>query len=93
MTIDYGRQNDIQELAQAISEAKTQGEREYYEKIAHKILNESDRIKHLREQLIKASRANDRRTIEKICNRIQYVRMDETYGKSWGSNKGNRYAN
>ena len=91
--IDYGRKFDLEELAGALLEAKTSSEKEYFERIIDRILNESDAIRYLREELIKAARVGDRRAVHKINLRIQQVRLNETNGYSWGNNRGNKNVN
>lgn len=91
--IDYGRQKDLEELTEAMQNARTTGERTHYEKIAYRILNESPKIRYLREQLIQSTRAGDNNSSKKILLKIQYARQQETNGASWGNNKGNRYVN
>ena len=88
--MDYGRQNDLEELANAIDGARSTQEREYYEKLVYRIMQESAPIRSLREELIKAFRARDMNRVKRIQEHIQKVRMDETYGKSWGNNKGEK---
>jgi hypothetical protein len=90
MNIDYGRKKDLEELAEAMKNAKSTADYEHYEKIAYRILNESDQIKRLREQLIKAMRAGDNEGVEDLTRFIQHIRMRETNGHSWGANRQNR---
>jgi hypothetical protein len=96
--MDYGRQHDLVELSEAIKNAKTGSERQHYEQIASRILNESDDIRYWRDQLIKASRLdkndrNARRRVQYCIQSIQKIRSGETAGHSWGSNSGNRMVN
>lgn len=92
--LDYGRQQDLEELAKAIKTARSNSEREHFERIAYRLLNESPAIRYLREELIKATRSGaDNYDIQKIIRRIWVVRQDETYGKSWGNSKGNKMVN
>jgi hypothetical protein len=88
--LDYGRKMDLEELAKAMENARSQSEREHYERIAHKIINESTEIKYLRHHLIGAMRENDVRGIRVITGRIQEQRMRETNGTSWGNNRNER---
>ena len=91
--IDYGRKFDLEELAESLAAAKSSSEREYFERIIYRILSESDAIRYLREELIKAARVGDRRAVHKINLRIQQVRLNETNGYSWGNNRGNKNVN
>jgi len=91
--IDYGRKMDLEELADAMKDAKSTSEREHYERIAYRILSESPEIKYWRQKLIMASRHNDLKAIDKIVQRMQNIRQHETYGKSWGNQKGNESVN
>ena len=86
--LDFGRKNDLEMLAEAMKNARSTSEKEHYEKIAHRIVTESTEIGVLRADLIQAVRASDKRAIRMIEARIQKIRQDETYGKSWGNNKG-----
>lgn len=88
--MDQGRKFDLQELAQAIDKAKSVREKEHYQAIAYRIATESAPIQSLRDELIRAFRARDMTKVKKIQEHIQYIKMGETYGKSWGSMKGNR---
>lgn len=90
MNLDHGRKFDLEELAGAIDKAKTVQEREHYERIAYRICNESAPIQSLRSELLRAFRARDIYRVKAIENHIHKIRMDETYGKSWGQNKGER---
>lgn len=91
--LDYGRKMDLEELSRAMQKANSVSEREHYEKIMWRIMGESQPIRSLRNELIKAMRAGDIRKIKRIEKHIHYIRSEETYGKSWGSNKGNRNVN
>lgn len=98
LTMDQGRKYDLEELSVAFQNARTPGEREYYERIIHSILNESDDIRYWREELLKASRGevrdkNAKRRARYCIEMITKTRQDETAGHSWGSNKGNRMVN
>lgn len=87
---DWTRKFDLEELASARRNANSQAEREHYERIADRIIRESAPIKSLREKLMLAVRANDVRAVKRIEAHIHAIRLDETNGKSWGNNKGNR---
>jgi hypothetical protein len=88
--MDQGREYDLIELSKAMDNARTVGEREHYERIAYKIMNESTKVQSLREKLIKSFRARDMTSFRAAQEEIQYWKQQETYGKSWGNNKGNR---
>ena len=87
---DITRKFDLLELAEKIKNSTSTSEREYYEKIAYIIINESTEVGVLRGDLIKAMRANDQRAIRMIRRRIQERKLEETNGGSWGSHKTNR---
>lgn len=87
------RKFDLEEIAEAIKNARSTGEREYYQRLLHKLLSESEDVKYWRENLVRAIRANDRRAIHKINLIIQDLRLRETNGRSWGNNQGNRMVN
>jgi len=84
--IDRGREIDLEELSKAMKSARTQGEREYLERIMYRIINQSTTVTSLRTELINATRAKDLNRIRKIQLHLQYVRLEETRGASWGSN-------
>jgi len=88
--LDWGRKEDLEELSNAIKEAKTNGERQHYEKIMFRILGESDDIRYWREQLLRAIRVGDDRRKQYVIRELQVIRLNETAGKSWGNSKGNR---
>jgi len=89
-TLDYGRKMDLEELDKAIEGARSIGEREYYQKIAYQIMSESAPIQSLRTELIKAFRGRDIERVKRIQEHIQRIKLEESYGHSWGNNKGNR---
>lgn len=91
--MDKTRDKDLEEITQAIKEARTQGERDYLEKIAYRIINTSAPIRSLREDLVSAVRVGDTRSVSRITAHINKIRQDETYGKSWGNDKGNKHVN
>ena len=88
--LDYGRKMDLEDVAKAIDTARTTTERERYEKLAYRIAHESAPIQSLRDRMLKAFHARDMITVHKIREHIQNVRLNETYGKSWGNNSGQR---
>lgn len=88
--MDAGRKFDLEEITRAIKRARTINEREYYERIGHRLINESAPIRSLREELIRCMRANDIPKIRRIQQHIQYIRANETNGASWGNDKGNK---
>ena len=91
--MDRSREFDLDELSEALQNAKSPGEREYYERIIYRILNESDDIKYWREQLLRATRVKDKRRIQYVIREIHMTRLSETSGASWGSNKLERTIN
>lgn len=91
MNIDYGRQLDLDQLMHARKQARTQGEREHYEQIMAQILNESEDVRYWRDKLLQAFRIGDSKGAERIMLRLQEIRLEETRGKSWGSQRGNKH--
>lgn len=90
MNLDYGRKMDLEELQKAIAGARSLREREHYEKIAFRIMNESAPVQSLRTDLISAFRAKDMHRVKAIEHHIQQIKLNESYGKSWGNNNGNK---
>lgn len=88
--MDAGRKFDLEELAEAIKNARSSGEKQLYEKLIHKILSESEDLKYWRENLLRAIRINDKKTVHRINLIIQDLRLRETNGASWGNDKGNK---
>lgn len=89
MAYDKTREPDLEELANAINNAVTNAEREFYEKIMYRLTGESENVVYWRNELMKATRvsANDRK---RYCiAKLQKIKQDETSGGSWGSNKTN----
>lgn len=90
MAIDKTREYDLEELARAITNARTPGEKEHYRRIMYSILNQSDDIRYWREELLKAARVSDTRRMRYITEKIRITRLNETNGVSWGNQKGER---
>lgn len=91
--MDQGRKFDLEEITEAIQNARSTAERQYYEKIAYRVIGESEDVRYWREELMKAIRA-DATTRKKYCiAKIQKINLDTTSGNSWGNNKGNRMVN
>lgn len=88
--MDSSRKFDLEDVAEAIKRARSVSEREYYEHLMYRLVNESTSVTSLRNDLIAAMRAGDTRVVKRIRDHINYVRAEETMGASWGSNKGNR---
>lgn len=85
--IDKGREYDLEELVKAKKQAKSQTERDHYDRIMYRIINQSTAITSLRNEMIEALRVNDTRKVKRIQQHIQAVRLEETRGTSWGQNK------
>ena len=88
MKLDYGRQQDLEMLAEGIKNARSVAEKQHYEKIVYRIINESTRVKSLRDELIRAFRVKDMAKVKRIQDQMHKIRLDETRGSSWGQNKG-----
>lgn len=93
MNLDYGRLQDLEDLTKAIKEAGSQAQKDHLKAIMERILSQSVTVSSLRNDLIRASRVGDERTVKRLVDHIQRVRMEETAGHSWGNNKGNRKTN
>lgn len=94
MNYDWTRKEDLEELAEAVENSRTQGERDYYKGMMYRLLHETDTILYWREELLKAVRSNSRDRKQYCIRMIQNAKLDATGGKAWGNNKGgNRYAN
>jgi len=93
MAYDAMRKRDLEELAEGVEHARTQGERDYYKRIMFGILNETEDILYWREELLRAVRVNEKERKNYCIEKIQRIKQDQTAGKTWGSNKGNRYVN
>ncbi len=91
--IDYARQFDLEDLDRLSKEAKTTSEKERYQKLAHKIINQSTTITSLRNEMTQAFRAGDFGKVKRIRLHIQAVRLEETRGASWGAEKQERTIN
>ena len=69
MQLDYGRQQDMEELYDAYASETSPYKREQIEKTMNKILSESGATRQLRDELIRATRVNDR-------DRMDYLRLE-----------------
>ena len=69
MQLDYGRQQDMEELFRSHESETSPYWREQIEKSMNKILSESGASRRLRDELIRATRVNDR-------NRMDYLRLE-----------------
>ena len=88
--IDKGRQFDLEELMKAKQNAKSASEREHYDRIMYRIINQSTAVASLRNELIGALRVRDMAKVKRLQQHIQRVRLEETRGTSWGQNKGEK---
>jgi hypothetical protein len=79
--IDSGRKYDLIELHTLRSKAKTGMEKERFEKVADKIMRESGAVRSRREDLIKAVRGNDIRSIKRINHELTVIKQNENYGR------------
>lgn len=69
MQLDYGRQQDMEELYDAYESETSPFRREQIEKSMNKILSESGATRQLRDELIRATRTNNR-------ERMEYLRIE-----------------
>lgn len=60
MQLDYGRQQDLELLYQDYQNMKSMHRRKQIEKLMSDIMSENNADRKLRDELIKATRANDR---------------------------------
>lgn len=90
MQIDQGRNSDLEELSRGMKNAKSVAERQHYQKLAFRLVNESTKVTSLRRDMIAAFRASDTNKVKRIQMQIQHARLEETSGASWGSNRGQR---
>ena len=88
--IDKGRQYDLEELMKAKENARSISEREHYDRIMYRIINQSTAVASLRNELIGALRVRDMAKVKRLQQHIQRVRLEETRGTSWGQNKGEK---
>lgn len=86
--MDYTRRYDLEILADGINKARTQKERERFQKMAYKMINVSAPIRSLREELVGAIRVGDARAVRRISQHINNVKQRETNYKSWGNVRG-----
>lgn len=93
--IDYSRKFDLEELSEAIEKSRTAGERDYYKRIMYSILKDSENedLFYWRNELMKAINTNSKERKLYCIRQIQYIKQNESGGKFWGSNKGNRNVN
>lgn len=81
MDLDYGRQNDIEDIYLHIKNAKSSSERNYWERLMNKILNESKATRELRGKLLRAVHSNDRRAVRFYSNELVRLQQEELNGR------------
>lgn len=69
MQLDYGRQQDLEDLYDVYENETSPYKREQIEKSINKILSESGATRQLRDELIRATRVSDR-------SRMEYLRLE-----------------
>lgn len=74
MQLDYGRQQDLELLYSDYLKEPSPYWREQLEKAMDKILSESGASRQLRDELIRATRVNDRSRMEYL--RVELRRLD-----------------
>lgn len=79
--LDYGRIKDLELLTKEYEKTSFKHDRDDIERSIRRIMNVSPEIAKLREDLVLATRARDRKSISKIVMKINKIRQDETYGK------------
>lgn len=88
--MDGSRKFDLAEVTQARTQARSTAEREYLDHLLYRLINESTQVSSLRHELIAATRAGDLAKVKRVQAHINYVRAEETSGKSWGNDRSNR---
>lgn len=88
--VDQTRTHDLDDLAQAMKKASSSGERQHLERIMYSILNTSVPVQSLRLDLVRAIRSGDINRVRYIQNHIHNIRMNETNGRSYGNQKGEK---
>ena len=81
--VDKSRQYDLEELYHLRKSAKNGMEREKYEKVAANIMRENGVVRERREQLIKAVRSDDIRSIKRLNHELRMIQANQTYGKDY----------
>ena len=81
--VDKSRQYDLEELYHLRKSAKNGMEREKYEKVAANIMRENGAVRERREQLIKAVRSDDIRSIKRLNHELRMIQANQTYGKDY----------
>jgi len=81
--MDKSRQYDLEELYHLRKSAKNGMEREKYEKAAANIMRENGAVRERREQLIKAVRSDDIRSIKRLNHELRMIQANQTYGKDY----------
>jgi hypothetical protein len=83
MAIDRGRQYDLEELYELRRTAQNGYWRDLYDKTIYKIMNESPETRAYREDLIKAVRGNDIRSIKRINWKLRQILADSNGGRDY----------
>ena len=81
--VDKSRQYDLEELYHLRKSAKNVIERERFEKVADKIMRENRAVRERREQLIRAVRSDDIRSIKHLNHELRMIQADQTCGKDY----------
>lgn len=68
--MDYGRKNDLETIYKAYKKAGSINEKQKYERLIHKLTNEDAYTKKMREQLIKAMRASDAKSVKRLSDML-----------------------
>lgn len=79
-TLDYGRKNDIEDLYLHVKNAKSSSERNYWQKLINKILNESKATRELREKLLRAVHSDDRQAVRFYSDQLERLQQEELHG-------------
>ena len=76
MQLDQGREIDLEMLYSDYQSERTRFGKELIEKTISKIMNESGASRRLRDELIKATRVNDRNQMEYLRHELRKVDAD-----------------
>ena len=80
MNLDNGRKTDLEDIYLQIKNARSLSEREHWERLADKILRESGATRTLREKMLQAVRADDRRAVHYYSQQLIRLQEEESHG-------------
>lgn len=77
------RKEDILEILESREKAKNAYERDMADKSLSRIRSESKKVERIRENLIQATRNQDRNAIDRFRHELMMIRANETYGRDY----------